>query len=83
VSVPGLGRRLTVTFSVALLWIFGFAMEARAEVAGDAGATAAVADSNTTTANAASTDAASTDAGSGDSGIAEGTTATTDAGSAT
>jgi hypothetical protein len=54
VSVPGPGRWATVAFSVALLWIFGFAAEARAEIA-------AVVDTTTTE------DVASTDAGSGDS----------------
>jgi hypothetical protein len=54
VSVPGPGRWATVAFSVALLWVFGFAAEARAEIA-------AVADTTTTE------DVASTDAGSGDS----------------
>jgi hypothetical protein len=54
VSVPGPGRWATVALSVALLWIFGFAAEARAEIG-------AVADTTTTE------DVASTDAGSGDS----------------
>jgi len=71
VSVPGPGRWLTVTFSVALLWIFGFATEARAELA-------AVADTNTTA------DVASLDAGGDSIGtVAEETPATTDASSAT
>ena len=77
VSVPGLGRWVTVAFSVALLWMFGFAAEARAadELAPDEGTIAAVADTETTT-----EDVASTDAGSGDSvgTVTEGTTGTTD-----
>jgi hypothetical protein len=57
VSVPVPGRWATVAFSVALLWIFGFAAEARANgPAEDVGATAAVADTDTTTEDVASTD---------------------------
>jgi hypothetical protein len=62
-TVPGLGRWVTVAFSVALLWIFGFAAEARAdELPDDLGTTTAVAETD-----AATEDVASLDAGSGDS----------------
>ena len=57
VSVPRLGRWPTVALFVALLWIFGFAAEARADaLAEDPGATPAVADTDTTTEDVASTD---------------------------
>ena len=62
VSVPRPGRWVTVAFSVALLWIFGFAAEARADaLAEDAGATTAVADTDTMTEEVASTDGTATD----------------------
>jgi outer membrane biosynthesis protein TonB len=58
VSVPRLGRWATVAFSVTLLWIFGFAAEARAdELADDVGTILTVADTDTTTEDVASTDA--------------------------
>jgi hypothetical protein len=57
VSVPRLGRWVTVAFSVALVWIFGFAAEARADaLAEDVGTAAAVADTDTTAEDVASTD---------------------------
>jgi hypothetical protein len=76
-SVPGLGRWVTVAFSVGLLWLFGFAAQARAdELAVDLGTIVAVVDADTTT-----EEVTSTAAGSGDSvgSVTAGTTATTDA----
>jgi hypothetical protein len=59
--MPGPGRWATVAFSVALLWIFGFAAEARADgLTENVAATAAVADTDTTTEDVASTDGTET-----------------------
>ena len=46
----GLGRWVTVGFSVAFLWAFGFAAQARADdLANDPGTIGAVVDASTTT----------------------------------
>jgi hypothetical protein len=59
VSVPRLGRWATVAFSLALLWIFGFAAEARAEVTDELGTIATVADTTVTEGTTATEDATS------------------------